>query len=133
MSLSFSRHVPWVLALWFAATACMSDLYAQGTSRPRRSLELTETNSAEILTNLDLLNTKKEGITELDERLRALKRVSPDAPFEANWYAPYVAPSGSGLPKKALKELLERQVNWGLSLEEIGVVSANSESDKFSI
>jgi hypothetical protein len=83
MSLSFLRHGPWVAALCLAAAALASHAQAQGVARPRRSLEITETNSAEILTNLNRLTTKKEGINELDERLRALKKASPDGDLMA--------------------------------------------------
>jgi hypothetical protein len=133
MSLSSSRHVPWILALWFATLAGLSDAAAQGTLKPRRSLELTETNSAEILTNLNLLNTKKEGISELDEQLKGLKKFSPDPMFEANWYVPY-APQSSGVPNKALKELLQRQNNWGLTPEELSIATKSLfDSEKFSV
>src|SRR5678809_345641 len=133
MSLSFLRHGPWVAALCLAAAALASHAQAQGVARPRRSLEITETNSAEILTNLNRLTTKKEGINELDERLRALKKASPDGGFDG-WSLPYVPPAGATLPNKAaLKELLQRQMNWGFSAEELGNTSVNPDSDNFSI
>src|SRR3954471_20550342 len=125
MSLCFSRLGLCLGALWLAATACLDHVQAQGTPRPHRSLELTETNSAEILTNLNLLSTKKEGVRELDDQLKALKSLSPSTTFEGNWYVPYVPPSGSAVPTKALKELLHRQMNWGLSPEEMGAPTAN--------
>ena len=132
MSLSFLRHGLWMAALWFAAVALVGDAQAQGVPRPRRSLEITETNSAEILTNLSRLTTKKEGVNELDERLRALKKSSPDAGFDA-WSIPNVPPPGAMLPNKAaLRELLQRQMNWGLSPEELGNTSVNPDSDNFS-
>jgi len=132
MSLSFLRHGPWVAVLCFTAAALVAHAPAQGIPRPRRSLEITETNSAEILTNLSRLTTKKEGINELDERLRALKKSSPDAGFDA-WSIPYVAPPGGTLPNKAaLRELLQRQMNWGLSPEELGNTRDNADSDNFS-
>jgi hypothetical protein len=133
MSLCFSRLGLCLGALWLAATACLDHVQAQGTPRPHRSLELTETNSAEILTNLNLLSTKKEGVRELDDQLKALKSLSPSTTFEGNWYVPYVPPSGSAVPTKALKELLQRQMNWGLSPEEMGAPTANPESDTFSV
>src|SRR5580765_5975541 len=132
MSLSFLRHGPWVAALCFAAAALVSHAQAQGVPRPRRSLEITETNSAEILTNLNRLTTKKEGVNELDERLRALKNSSPAGAFDT-WSMPYVPPAGALPNKAALKELLQRQMNWGLPAEDLGNTSVNHDSENFSI
>jgi hypothetical protein len=70
---------------------------------------------------------------ELDDQLKTLKKFSPDGAFEGNWYVPYMPSSGSSVAKKAFKELLQRQSSWGLTPEELGIVSANSDSETFSI
>ena len=122
-----------LVALWFAATGLVGHAQAQGTPRPRRSIEITETNSAEILTNLNLLNSKKEGISDLEDQLRTLRKMSPEPSFDGNWTVPYLPPSGSKASNKTLRELLDRQKNWGLTSEEMStVLGRGSESDTLS-
>jgi hypothetical protein len=107
-------------------------VHAQGNQRPRRAIELSETNSAEILTNLDLLTTPKEGIKQLEDQLKSLRGISPVNSMEERFGAPYVSPTMSVLPNKTMKELLDRQKNWNLTPEELGTATISYDSDSFS-
>ena len=116
MSFGFSRFGVVFLCL---ASSCLvaKSAHAQGQAQPRRSIELTETNSAEILTNLDLLTTKKDVSRQIDEQLRALKGFSAPGSMGGRFSLPYVAPTV--VPNKKLKELLEQKRNWGLSSDQL--------------
>lgn len=134
MSLGFSNFGWWIALFWFAVSGPLaSHVVAQGKTQPHRSIELSETNSAEILTNLNQLSTKKDGFRQLDDQLRSLKGISSGNALNARFDVPYVAPTVSALPNKALKELLDRRRNWGLSAEGIGATSSDSESDTSSL
>src|ERR1700676_1728002 len=70
MSLGFSRFGRCVLAGLALSWLWVSHAAAQGTQRSTRFIELSETNNAEILTNLNQLTTKKEGFRQLEDQLR---------------------------------------------------------------
>lgn len=134
MSFRFSRFGLWmVLALFAICGPAVSHVHAQGKPQPRRAIELSETNSAEILTNLNQLTTKKDGFRQLDEQLKSLKGISPGNSMESRFTAPYVSPTTPVLPRKAIKELLDRKKNWGLTPEQLGAVSSTSDSDSISV
>jgi hypothetical protein len=119
-----------MVLLWFATSGfAVSHVCAQGNQRPRRSIELSETNSAEILTNLNQLTTKKDGFRQLDDQLRSLKGISTPNSMERRLTLPYVPPSASAVPSKALMEILERKKNWGLNPEEAGASTTASEAE----
>jgi hypothetical protein len=105
---------------------------AQGTQRPRREIELSETNSAQILTNLNELTTRKEEFKTLDEQLKMLRGNSAESSLEERFSVPYVSPNMSLLPKKTMKELLERRNTWNLSPEELGIASGATDLDSSS-
>jgi hypothetical protein len=121
MSLGLSKPRRIVLLFCLLASGMVvTHAQAQGTQKPRRFIELSETNTAEILTNLNQLTVKKEGIRELDDQLGSFNAFSGRKSLEQRFNAPYMRPSGSGsLPNKTIKELLERK-NWALSPEELG-------------
>ena len=112
-----------------AASIGVSHAFAQGTPRPRRYIELTETNNAEILTNLNQLSTKKDGLRQLEDQLRLLKSSSSHKSFEDRYSLPYVAPSPNVLPNKTVKELLERK-NWALTPDELGMGLKSSDDTR---
>ena len=133
MSLGFSRFGYWLVLIWFAGNGLLvSHVRAQGKPQPRRSIELSETNTAEILTNLNQLSTKKDGFRQLDDRLKSLKGISNPNSMETRFSTPYASPTTTVLPTKTLKELLERQRNWGLTAEELGAAASPADSDGLS-
>jgi hypothetical protein len=108
--------------------------HAQGTHKPHRFIELSETNSAEILTNLNRLTSKQDGVDQLEDQLRGIKGLSTSS-LEQRLALPYVPHSSTTLPTKTIKELIERQKNWGLTPEQLGTSSSSassSEPDPFS-
>lgn len=130
MDLGFSRF-ELVVLVWFASSCLVMPLaHAQGKAQVRRSIELSETNSAQILTNLNLLTNRKETARPLDEQLRSLKGLSSGDTFEDRFSLPYAPPPM--LTNKKLKELLERKRNWALTPKEIDLATGNSESDALS-
>ena len=134
MSLGFSRSGAWILLSLIAIGGWAGhEAQAQGTHRPRRAIELSETNSAEVLTNLNQITTHKEGLKQLEDQLKSLKGISGNS-LEDRFNAPYLSPAKSGLPNKTLKELLEKQNNWNLAPEDLGMsMNPNSaEKDMFS-
>ena len=126
MSLGFSRCELALLG-WVAST-CLSLNVACAQSKPqaRRSIELSETNSAEILTNLNQLNSTKEGLTPLEEQLRTLKALMPAQTME-DFSMPYVPPRAGS--SKRLKELLDRQKNWALTPEALSLSATLQDSE----
>src|SRR5579864_7553692 len=115
MSLGFSRSRCCVVLLCLAVSGLtVRQLHAQGTQHPRRFIELSETNTAEILTNLNQLTIRKDGLRELEDQLRSLNNNFPGSKsLEGSFNAPYYAPRT--VPNKTMMELLERQKNWNLS------------------
>jgi hypothetical protein len=133
MSLGFSRFGVWLVLGCFAANGLLvGHAYAQGKPQPRRSIELSETNSAEILTNLNQFTTKKDGFRQLDDQLRSLKGISPQNTMDGNFDLPFRPQSSTTLPNKAVKELLERKNNWGLTPDELGITTTTSDADSLS-
>ena len=133
MTLGFSRFGVWFVLGCFAANGLfVGHAYAQGKPQPRRSIELSETNSAEILTNLNQFTTKKDGFRQLDDQLRSLKGISPGNTMDGNFDAPYRPQPAPALSNKAVKDLLERQRNWGLTPEELGITTTTSDADTLS-
>lgn len=128
MSLGFSRFgLSFVAAAFAASNLLVSNGIAQGNAQPRRSIELTETNSAEILTNLNQLSTKKDEFRQLDEQLRTLRGLSSPKSMEQRFSVPY---GGQGaMPKKRIKDLMERQKNWGFTAEDINQSASSSDSE----
>jgi hypothetical protein len=120
-----------VLLLIAASGLTVSHVQAQGSQRPRRHIELSETNSAEILTNLDLLTTSKEGAKPLEDQLKLLREASPGSSLE-RFNAPYMSPTMSRLPNKAIKDLLDQRRNWSFTPEELNAVMSSSDSDALS-
>jgi hypothetical protein len=96
---------------------------AQGQQRPRRFIQLSETNSAEILTNLNRITARKEGVDQLEDQLRVVRSLTPKN-LETRFNAPYNAPTA--IPRKTLMDLLDRQKNWGLTSEELGAALGSS-------
>ncbi|HZR19201.1 MAG TPA: hypothetical protein VFE51_18080 [Verrucomicrobiae bacterium] len=90
---------------------------AQGQQKPRRFIELSETNSGEILTNLNRITARKEGVDQLEDQLRVIRSLTPKN-LETRFNAPYNNPTV--VPRKTLMELLDRQRNWGMTAEELG-------------
>ena len=128
MSLGFSR-CGFVLLAWVASTYLSLNLAcAQPKPQPRRSIELSETNSAEILTNLNQLNSTKEGLTPLEEQLRTLKALMPAQTME-DFSMPYTPPRAGS--SKRLKEFLDRQKNWALTPEALSLSSTLQDSETF--
>jgi hypothetical protein len=121
--------VPLLMAL---GSLGVNQVHAQGSQQPRRAIELSETNSAEILTNLDQLTTRKEGFKQLEERLKSLRGISPGS-LEDRFNAPYVSPTMSVLPNKTIKDLLDRQRTWNLTPEELGAAINLSDSDALTL
>jgi hypothetical protein len=133
MSLGFSRSGFWIVLLCLAVTGLQVNCaYGQGSQRPHRFIELSETNTAEILTNLNQLTTKKDGFKPLEDQLRSLKSLSGRKSLEERFNAPYIAPRTT-IPNKTIKELLERQKNWDLSPEELGTGLSSSDADVLSV
>jgi hypothetical protein len=133
MSLGFSRLGVWLVLGCFAANGLLvGHAFAQGKPQPRRSIELSETNSAEILTNLNQFTTKKDGFRQLDDQLRSLKGISPQNTLDGNFDAPYRPQSSPALSSKVVKELQERRRNWGLTPDELGMTTTTSDADPLS-
>jgi hypothetical protein len=127
MSLGFSRFGLSLVLVWFAATSAMVDsALAQGKPSSGRWMGLSETNSAEILTNLNRLSTKKDEFKQLDEQLRMLKGISIPKSMEQQFSVPYVPQTT--VPNKRMKELMERQKNW-LTPEDMSFSTSKSDSD----
>jgi len=105
---------------------------AQGESRPRRAIELSETNNTEVLSRLDQLTDKKEGFKELqDEWSKAFQSVTLES-RTGDGSAPlqYTPPRPAPLSSKRMKDLLERKRNWMLTPEDL--LPENSSDDGFS-
>lgn len=133
MSLGFSRSGSWILLFCLAASGLVErHAQAQGIPRSRRSIELTETNSAEILTNLNQLTVKKEGVQQLEDQLKSLKGVGGATSFEQRFNAPYGSQNASPASSKTIMELIERRKNWGLTPEEMTLDSKVSDRDILS-
>jgi hypothetical protein len=110
--MSFSlASFPWISAVVVAVLAGG----AQGAEPHRgRSIEFSEPRSAETLTNLNLLTTKKDGLKQLEEDLyRPLETFAPKTSLEGFFDPPEQRrrPVSAAQSKRA-KELLERQKNW---------------------
>src|SRR5689334_22262314 len=103
MSLGFSRFES-VALVWFVSSSLVIQVAcAQGRPQFHRAIELSETNSAQILTNLDFLTNKKEVPRPLDEQLRSLQSlISPGGSMEERFAMPYSAPAA--LPNRKLKD-----------------------------
>jgi hypothetical protein len=128
MCLGFSKlGLSLVLAAFAASSPLVNHALAQGKPQPRRSIELSETNSAEILTNLNQLTTKKDEFRQLDEQLRTLKGLSGLKSMEQGFSMPYAAPAAR--PNKRMKDLLERQKNWSLTPEDINLSTGSAGSE----
>lgn len=102
---------------------------AQGTHQPRRILGLSETNSAEILTNLNSLTLKPEGANQLEDQFGTL---TERRSIEDRLNMPYVPRPSAPVSSKTLKTLMDLKKNWGLSSEELGAAGITKESDSFS-
>lgn len=132
MSLGFSKFGLWLVLSGFAFSGLLeSHVQAQGTQRPHRDIQLSETNSAEILTNLNGLNTKKEGTSQLEDQLENINKQLSNKNLDQGFSLPYLPPTV--VPAKTLKELLDRQKNWGMTPEELGSAFGSSESDALSV
>jgi hypothetical protein len=130
MSFGFSKFgVCAATTLLVCSSLTVPRVEAQGQQKPRRFIELSETNSAEILTNLNRITARKEGVDQLEDQLRVVRSLTPKN-LEARFNAPYNTPTA--IPRKTLMELLDRQKNWGLTAEELGTANASSESDLLS-
>jgi len=128
MSLGFSKFGLSLALVGFAASNLLvTSALAQGKPQTRRSIELSETNSAEILTNLNQLTIKKDEFRQLDDRLRMLKDLSAPKSMEQRFAVPYATPSA--VPNKKMRELLERQKNWALAPEDLNLSTSSSDSD----
>jgi len=131
MSFGFSKFGACAAASALLCTGLVGPgVQAQGQQKPKRFIELSETNSAEILTNLNRIAARKEGVDQLEDQLRSYQSLRPND-FEGSFNAPYNATRA--VPRKALKELLDRQKNWGLSPEEFEGVSGASDADLLSV
>lgn len=119
-----------VALVWFASSSLVIQLArAQGRPQAHRAIELSETNSAQILTRLDQLTNKKEAPRQLDDQLRSLRSlISPEDSMEQRFSVPYSAPS---LPTRKLKDLLDRNKNWALTPEEVNQVTGGKDADMF--
>lgn len=123
MSSGFSKFgvvvLAWVAAgYWTATRAC-----AQGKAQSHRSIELSETNSAEILTNLNLLTIKKDTSRQLEEQLKLLKGLSTPNSLEQRFSVPYVPPTA--LPTRRVKE----QNTWKLTPDDLNLTPDAAETD----
>ncbi|HTL16499.1 MAG TPA: hypothetical protein VL793_04640, partial [Patescibacteria group bacterium] len=106
MSLGVSRLGRWLLLFGFAASGLLvTHARAQGTQSQRRFPGLSETNNSQLLTNLNRLTIKKDGVTELEEQLRSLREGTTRNPMERHFNVPYVPPPSTGpvLPSKAVQ------------------------------
>src|SRR3974390_2024547 len=121
------------LAFFAGVTFVSTSAYAQGESRPRRSIELSETNNTEVLSRLNQLTEKKAGLKELEQEWnKAFQSLSLDnragAADVAPQYAP--APRPTVVPNKRIKDLLERRKNWMLTPDDL--LPENSNDDWLS-
>src|SRR5215471_2494253 len=92
---------------------------AQTESRPRRAIELAETNNTEVLTRPNQLTDKKEAFKEPEgEWKKAFESLSLENRAES--MAPqYVPPRPAPVPNKRMKDLLERKRNWMMAPEDL--------------
>ena len=122
--------------LFLAAATCLGlgnhAALAQGTHQPKRFIELSETNSAEILTNLNRLTTKQDGLNQLEDQLGTLNSLTKNRSLQDRMQMPYVPRSSTPISSKTLKDLLDRKQNWGLSSEDLNAAGVNTGSDPFS-
>src|SRR5579862_8140020 len=91
------------LALFGGVGFVSTTAYGQGESRPRRALELSETNNAEALSRLNQVTDKKDAVKEpeLDwkKSLGSLSLDNPGAPA-----LQYVAPKSPPISNKRMKD-----------------------------
>ena len=123
----------WFLLLSALACCVLLERHAlaQGTHQPKRILGLSETNSAEILTNLNTLTTRQEGANQLEDQFGLLKGLNERRSLEDRLSMPYVPRASAPVSSKTLKSLMDRSKNWGLTSEELGT-AGTTESDPFS-
>ena len=134
MSLVFSRSGALALLICLGVSGLpVSRTFGQGNQRPRRFIELSETNSAEVLTNLNQLTTRKEGLKELDDQLRSFNQLSGKKSFEERFSLPYVSANVPVVPTKTLKELLDRRKDWGLTPDELAPGLSAPDTDMLSV
>src|SRR6266480_2434053 len=101
-------------SLAVAGAACLLACSAQGADQRRgRSIEFSEPRSAEVITNLNQLTSKKDGLKQLEEDLyRPLQTFAPKSSLDGFFDPPERPRSAITVPSKRAKELLERQRNW---------------------
>jgi hypothetical protein len=113
-----------VLAALFAWTTRAAD------QRRGRAIEFSELRSAEAITNLNQLSTKRNGLKQLEEDLyKPLQSFAPKTSLDGFFDPPEQPRAPSQLQSRRAKEQLDRQRNWvfldpdekaaGLSPEEI--------------
>lgn len=119
------------LTLAFFAGACLfsTSAYAQGETRPRRAIELSETNNTEVLNRLNQLTDKKEGLKELQgEWSKAFESLSFENRANEGALPPqYTPPRPTPIPSKRMKEFLERKRTWMLTPDDL--LPENSSDD----
>jgi hypothetical protein len=80
---------------------------------PGRSIELSDAPSSEVVTNLNQLITKKDGLRQLEDDLsRPFQTFSPKSSLDP-MIAPPVQASRPVIPSKRVKDLLDRKKNLG--------------------
>src|SRR5438309_368181 len=82
-------------------------------TRRGRSIEFSEPRSAEVITNLNQLTAKKDGLKQLEEDLyRPLQTFTPKSSLDGFFDPPERPRSAAVVPSKRARELLERKRNW---------------------
>jgi hypothetical protein len=110
------------LAFFGGVTLFPNAARGQGDSRPRRAIELTETNNAEVLNRLNHLTEKKDGLKELpSEWNKAFGSLSlENRATDGGGVAPqYTPPRPPPISNKRMKDLLERKRNWTLTPDDL--------------
>src|SRR6266478_2571631 len=108
------------LALFGGVSLVSSGAYAQGESRPRRALELSETNNTEVLSRLNQLTDKKEGLKELQGEWNKSFESSLENRANGGALQPqYAPPRPAPISSKRMKDLLERKRSWMLTPDDL--------------
>jgi hypothetical protein len=100
---------------WIPALAVVALAGGAQGAEPRRgrSIEFSEPRSAEIITNLNQLTTKKDGLKQLEADLYApLQTFAPKTSMDGVFDPPQRRHTVSAVQSKRAKELLDRQKNW---------------------
>jgi hypothetical protein len=119
------------ILLSLAAVLLGSHLATSAPPEPvpkERKIELSAPPDNEVATNLNLLNTKRDGLRRLEDDLfKPLQTFAPKSSLDGMSVPPVQTPTRSVIPNKRMKELLDRKKKWGLMAPEDFMAEATGE------